>query len=145
YRPANSDKFDMGFLDQRLAELGAWTKREKIMGVIMVVTILLWIFKGQLGIPEYAAALFALAASLVFDILPVKKWRTNVAWESLVFIGCAVSLSSVLPAVGITDWLVIAVGPFTTMFFGNPFLLITGLAVLTILVRFLILSEIGYL
>ena len=35
--------------------------------------------------------------------------------------------------------------PYTENFFGNPFLLITGLALLTLAVRFLILSEIGYL
>lgn len=145
YRPASGNKLDVSFLDQRLKELGAWTKKEKIMGVVMIVTILLWVFKSQLGVPEYAAALFALVAALAFDILPIKKWRSNVAWDSLIFIGCAVSLSTVLPAVGVADWLVAAVGPYTSMFFSNPFLMIAGLAVLTIVVRFLILSEIGYL
>lgn len=145
YRPASGNKLDVSFLDERLKGLGAWTKKEKIMGVVMIITILLWVFKSQLGIPEYAAALFALGAALVFDILPVKKWRANVAWDSLIFIGCAVSLSTVLPAVGVTDWLVAVVGPYTELFFSNPFLMITGLAVLTLVVRFLILSEIGYL
>ncbi len=145
YRPASGNKLDVSFLDQRLADLGPWTKKEKIMGVVMILTILMWVFKSQLGIPEYAAALFALVAALVFDILPIKKWRSNVAWDSLIFIGCAVSLSTVLPAVGVTDWLVAVVGPYTAMFFANPFLMIAGLAVLTLAVRFLILSEIGYL
>jgi DASS family divalent anion:Na+ symporter len=145
YRPKEKKKVDTAFLDERIKELGAWTKNEKIMCIIMVLTILLWVFKSQLGVPEYAAALFALVASLVFGIIPVKKWRTSVAWEALIFIGCAVSLSAVLPSVGVTGWLVVTAGPIVSGFFSNPFLLILGLAVLTLVVRFLILSEIGYL
>ncbi|MDR1013734.1 MAG: anion permease [Coriobacteriales bacterium] len=145
YRPKVKTKTDVGFLDQRLSELGAWSKNEKLMGIIMGLTVLLWVLKSQLGIPEYAVALFALVASLVFGILPAAKWRTAVAWETLIFIGCAVSLSKVLPSVGITDWLVNTVGPYTEAFFGNPFLLIPVLALMTLAVRFLILSEIGYL
>lgn len=145
YRPKEKKTVDPAYLEGRLAELGAWTKKEKIMGIIMIITILLWVFKAQLGVPEYAAALFALISSLAFGILPVKKWRTSVAWEALIFIGCAVSLSAVLPAVGVTEWLVATAGPVASGFFANPFLLIFGLAVLTIVVRFLILSEIGYL
>ena len=95
--------------------------------------------------PEYATALIALCATLIFGILPVKQWRNNVAWESLIFIACSVGLGTVLPHVNITTWLSEAVGPYTVGFFSNPFLLIAGLAVLTLLVRFLILSEIGYL
>jgi DASS family divalent anion:Na+ symporter len=145
YRPETKTKMDVAYLDQRLKELGKWTKNEKIMAIIMASTILLWVLKSQLGIPEYAAALFALIASLLFGILPITKWRTAVAWETLIFIGCAVSLSKVLPSVGITDWLVNTVGPYTEAFFGNPFLLIPVLAIMTLAVRFLILSEIGYL
>ncbi|MDR1711666.1 MAG: anion permease [Propionibacteriaceae bacterium] len=145
YKPAEATKVDSQYLNQRHAELGRWSAKEKIMGVIMVLTIAIWVFKGQLGVPEYAAALFALVASLVFGILPINKWRTSVAWETLIFIGCCVSLSAVLPAVGITDWLVATVGPYTEGFFGQPLLLIPVLAVMTLLVRFLILSEIGFL
>lgn len=145
YSPKAKGTFDLSFLDERLEKLGPWSSKEKIMGIAMALTIAMWIFKSQLGIPDYAAALFSLIVALSFDILPVKKWRSNVAWDSLIFIGCAVSLSTVLPAVGVTDWLVSAVGPYTESFFGSPILLIAGLAALTLLVRFLILSEIGYL
>ena len=79
------------------------------------------------------------------DILPVKNFRTNIAWETLIFIACSISIGSVLTSVVITPWLAETVGPYTSSFFGNPFLLIIGLALVTILVRFLILSEIGFL
>lgn len=115
------------------------------MGLIMIVTVLLWVTQPYHKIPEYAVALFALCASIIADILPVNKWRTMVAWESLIFIACAVSLASVLPAVGVTKWLVQAVGGYSAPFFANPFLMMAGLCVMTLIARFLILSEIGYL
>ncbi len=145
YKPEGGQKLDVSFLEEREKELGPWTREQKTMGIIMLVTVLSWVLKGVTGIPEYATALLALCASLIFNILPVKQWRTNVAWESLIFIACSVGLGTVLPYVNITVWLSETVGPYTTSFFSNPFLLIAGLALLTIIVRFLILSEIGYL
>lgn len=121
YKPASGQKLDVSFLEERQKALGPWKREEKIMGVIMILTVLSWVLKSVTNIPEYATALIALCATLIFGILPVKQWRNNVAWESLIFIACSVG------------------------FFSNPFLLIAGLAVLTLLVRFLILSEIGYL
>ena len=135
----------VSFLEERQKALGPWKREEKIMGVIMILTVLSWVLKSVTNIPEYATALIALCATLIFGILPVKQWRNNVAWESLIFIACSVGLGTVLPHVNITTWLSEAVGPYTVGFFSNPFLLIAGLAVLTLLVRFLILSEIGYL
>lgn len=145
YKPESGQKVDISFLEERQKELGPWTREEKTMGIIMVLTVLSWVFKDFTQIPEYATALLALCSSVIFGILPVKKWRTDVAWESLIFIACAVGLGTVLPYVNITNWLAETIGPYTTSFFSNPFLLIIGLAVVTLLVRFLILSEIGYL
>lgn len=145
YKPASGQKLDVSFLEERQKALGPWKREEKIMGVIMILTVLSWVLKSVTNIPEYATALIALCATLIFGILPVKQWRNNVAWESLIFIACSVGLGTVLPHVNITTWLSEAVGPYTVGFFSNPFLLIAGLAVLTLLVRFLILSEIGYL
>lgn len=145
YKPASGQKLDISFLEERSKELGPWRREEKIMGVIMLLTVLSWVFKKYTGIPEYATALIAMCASVVFGILPAKRWRTDVAWESLIFIACCVGLGTVLPSVNITTWLSDVVGPYTTGFFSNPFLLIIGLAAVTLVVRFLILSEIGYL
>lgn len=145
YKPTGKEKFDLSFLEEREKALGPWTREEKIMGIIMLLTVLSWVLKSVTKIPEYATTLIALCACIVFNILPVKKFRTNVAWESLIFIACSVGLGTVLPYVNVTTWLSEVVGPYTTGFFGNPFLLIIGLALMTCIVRFLILSEIGYL
>lgn len=145
YKPAEQEKFDLAYLEEREKALGPWSKNEKIMAIILLLTVISWVLKPVTKIPEYATALLALCASIVFEILPVKKFRTNVAWEALIFIACSVGLGTVLPHVKVSSWLAEAVGPYTTGFFNNPFLLIIGLAVMTLLVRFLILSEIGYL
>lgn len=145
YNTEGNKKFDLTYLDERLKEMGPWTKKEKTMGVIMVITVLCWVTKSIHGIPEYAVALVAACACVVFDILPVKSFRSNIAWESLIFIACSISIGNVLTHVGLTPWLAETIGPYTSGFFGNPFLLIIGLAAVTLVVRFLILSEIGFL
>lgn len=145
YNPDGYKKFDLTFVEDRLKELGAWSKDEKTMGIVMVVTMLFWMTKSIHKIPEYAVAVIAMCAVFIFHIMPIKGFHTNIVWESLVFIGCSISLGNVLPSVGISTWLAEAVGPYTTGFFSNPFLMILGLALITLIVRFLILSEIGYL
>lgn len=145
YRPAGGQKLDMSFLAEKIAELGPWSRGEKKMGIIMLVTVFLWVITPLHGIPEYCVAILALCASIIVGILPVAKWRAMVAWESLIFIACAVSLANVLPTVGITKWLVAAIGSYTAPFFANPYLMMVGLAAVTLIARFLILSEIGYL
>lgn len=138
-------KVDMSYIEERYKALGAWKKEEKIMGIIVLVAVLLWVFKGVHGIAEWIVTAFALCACFIFKIMNGKDFRYGVPWESLIFIFCAVSLGNVLPAVGITEWLSTAIGPYTEQFFSNPFLVIIGLSVMTMLVRFLILSETGYL
>jgi divalent anion:Na+ symporter, DASS family len=141
YRPKEKVELDSQFLQSKITELGPWTSKEKLMGAIMLVTVLLWVTKDLTGVPEWATTVLALCATIAFGVLPVNKWRTNVAWESLIFIACAISLATVLPAVGVSDWLVSVISPYTENLFGNPFLLILGLAATMIIGRFLILSE----
>lgn len=141
YRPSEKTTVSSDYVKDKLKELGGWTRNEISMCVIMVVTVLAWCTKDWTGLEEWAAAVLALCASIIFGILPVTKWRTNVAWESLIFISCAISLAAVLPAVGIDKWLVNVLGPRTESMFNNPFLLIVGLGLVMALGRFLILSE----
>lgn len=145
FRPTEKSELTADFLAGKIKELGAWTRNEIIMCAIMVVTVVAWSTKEWTALDEWAVAVIALCAALIFGVLPMIKFRTEVAWESLIFIGCAVSLAAVLPAAGINKWLVVILGERSKGIFDNPFLLIIGLAIVMILGRFLILSEIAAL
>lgn len=133
------------YLEDRLSALGAWTNKEKIMIAIVLFCIVLWVSKPLHGIPEWAVTCFALALCFVFNIINISQFRTQTSWEIIIFVGCAISIGSVLPAVGVIDWMTATFGPMTQGFFGNPFLLMIGLAAFSLAARFLLVSESGFL
>ncbi len=133
------------YIKGRLAELGSWKVQEKIVAAIIVVTVILWLTKSYHGIAEWIITCFAMTACFVFKIIDIKTFKTGVPWEVIIFVGCAISIGSVLPEVGIIDWLMAVIGPMTESFFANPFLMVVGVAVFAYLVRFVIVSESGFL
>ena len=130
------------FLDAQLAELGPWSRDEKIVGILSVLVILYWVFKENLGnIPDYASCLLVLSIFWFTGCLDAKTFRCDVSWENIIFIGSCISLGTILPYVGITDWIVEVVSPYTNMAFSNPVLTIVILVIMMFVVRFLLLSE----
>ncbi len=133
------------YISSRLAELGSWKKGEKIVAAIIVLTVVLWLTKSYHGIPEWIVTVFAMTACFVFKIIDIKSFKSGVPWEVIIFVGCAISIGTVLPEVGVIDWLMAVIGPMTDSFFANPFLMVIGVSVFAYLVRFVIVSESGFL
>ena len=134
------------FLNEQLAKLGPWSREEKIVGILAVLVILYWVFKENLGnVPDYASCLFVLAIFWFTNCLDAKTFRNDVSWENIIFIGSCISLGSILPYVGITDWIVDVVSPYTNIAFTNPYLTVIILIVILFLIRFLLLSEGSYM
>lgn len=149
YRPKKGEKYETisnAFIEDKLKELGPWSKKEIIVGVLAILLILYWIFKKYLGnFPDYATAIICAVLLWVTDCVDAKTVRTGVPWESLIFIGCAISLCNILPFVGIDVWVTEVVGPFAQTAFSNPYLSIIIVALMVFVMRFLILSENGFL
>ncbi|WP_417093382.1 SLC13 family permease [Intestinimonas timonensis] len=150
YRPKKGEHvgndLSIDFLNEQLAKMGPWTRDEKLVCILTVLMVLTWVFKAQLGnIPEYASCLVVLSILWFAGCLDANTFRTGVSWENLIFIGSCISLGSILPYVGITDWIVSVIGPYTSIAFSNPFLMIVILTVLLFIIRFLLLSEGSYM
>lgn len=134
------------FLDEQLAEMGPWSRDEKLVCILTVVMLLTWVFKAQLGdMAEFASCLVVLSVLWFAGSLDANTFRTGVSWENIIFIGACISLGSILPYVGITDWLVTLIAPYTNIAFSNPFLMIIILTLMLFLIRFLLLSEGSYM
>ena len=134
------------FLDSQLAELGPWSREEKIVGISTVLMILYWIFKSHLGnIPDYASCLLVVVVLWFTGCLDAKTFRNDTSWENIVFIGSCISLSTILPYVHLTDWIVELFAPFANIAFSSPVLTILILVALVFVIRFILLSENGYM
>ena len=126
-------------------DLGPMSLHEKEMLAIILATVVLWVAEPLHGVSSHIVALVALVAMVACGILTKKSFKNDVAWDSLVFIGTAIGLSSVFAEVGIQDWIVSAAGPVFQALASNPYAFVLGVGVVTILVRFVIVSEMAYI
>ena len=121
------------------------SRSEKQMCVIVLSAVALWAMQPLHGIGPHIVALAGFASMVACGILGKRGMREAISWESLVFIGTMFGLSNVFAQVGIQQWLVDTAEPLFSMLVGNPYLFVIGIGVLTVLMRFLIVSEVAYL
>ena len=125
--------------------LGPLSAVEKRMLAIILMTVVLWATEPFHHISAMAVGLAALVFMFVLKVIDVPAFKSGVNWTSLLFIGIALGLGSVFAEAGLNDWVMQACGPAFQALAGNPYLLVLGIGVITVVLRFLIVSEVAYL
>ena len=125
--------------------LGPLSAVEKRMLAIILVTVVLWATEPFHRISAMAVGLAALVFMFVLKVIDVPAFKSGVNWTSLLFIGIALGLGSVFAEAGLNDWVMQTCGPAFQALAGNPYLLVLGIGVITVVLRFLIVSEVAYL
>ena len=125
--------------------LGPLSVVEKRMLAIILVTVVLWATEPFHHISAMAVGLAALVFMFVLKVIDVPAFKSGVNWTSLLFIGIALGLGSVFAEAGLNDWVMQTCGPAFQALAGNSYLLVLGIGVITVVLRFLIVSEVAYL
>ena len=125
--------------------LGPLSAVEKRMLAIILMTVVLWATEPFHHISAMAVGLAALVFMFVLKVIDVPAFKSGVNWTSLLFIGIALGLGSVFAEAGLNDWVMQTCGPAFQALSGNPYLLVLGIGVITVVLRFLIVSEVAYL
>ena len=121
------------------------SRHEKQMCVIILAAVALWATQPLHGIGPHVVALAGFACTVACGILGARGMREAISWESLIFIGTTFGLSAVFAEAGIQDWLVNVTAPAFAALSENPFMFVLGIGLLTVAMRFLIVSEVAYL
>ena len=106
--------------------------------------------RGGLGARAFArravivVALCALVAMFAANVIDMADFRSGIAWNSLLFIGVVLGLADVFAYLGIDEW-VSGFAALCSRPCGNPYAFVVGIAVATIVLRFLIVSEMAYI
>ena len=125
--------------------LGPLSVVEKRMLAIILVTVVLWATEPFHHVSAMAVGLAALVAMFVLKVIDVPAFKSGVNWTSLLFIGIALGLGSVFAEAGLNDWVMSTCGPAFQALAGNLYVLVLGIGVITVVLRFLIVSEVAYL
>lgn len=140
YKPEKDVRLAAGFIDQQIKENGKMTSKEKITAVVLVLTLILWILERQIGISSTVTAVVALSVLITTKVISVDQFKKALPWNSIIFIGCALNLSTVLPAVGINDWIMVNLGEHIQVVLSNPYLMVIALSLMVYLIRFVLVS-----
>jgi solute carrier family 13 (sodium-dependent dicarboxylate transporter), member 2/3/5 len=93
-------------ITNKLNQLGAMTKNEKIALVLLLFTISLWVTTGITGLDSYSIALIGAVLFLAFGIVDWRDAQKNVDWGLIVFFGGALSLGAALLNTGAAEWII---------------------------------------
>lgn len=90
-----------------LAQLGAWSRNEIVLGVVLLVLLALWILSKPLGL-GLGTTTVAFFGVIALVLSRAQTWRELVgtwqAWDALAWLGGFVALSSILKATGFVAW-----------------------------------------
>lgn len=121
-----------------------WTSKEKRMAAIILAAMAFWVSEPVHGISACVVALAALFACFACGIFTMKRFRSGLNWESLLFIGMVMGLSPVFVYTGVDTWVMGVVDPVVEALAFSPYALVLGIGVLTVLLRFVIVSEMAF-
>lgn len=143
YRPR--EKGQEQRVPSKASERTPLSPAERRLAVIMACCIVLWMTEPIHGVAAHVVALCALVALVATGVVGMKELCQGIAWDSLIFIGCVLGLASVFASLGIDEWIVAACAPMVEGLAGNPYLLIVSICLITIALRFVIVSEMAYI
>lgn len=144
FRPKNEISISRDSLQTKLEAMGPMSGQEKYMLVLSLATIGMWISEGLHGIPSEITAVISLALVVVGKGCSAAALCANINWGSMLFLGIALSLSSVFSYLNIDKWIVDTLAPMLTGLVDKPCALMLAVALFTTVSRFVIVSELAF-
>lgn len=140
FKPKQETKVSKETIEKQIKDLGPMTKDERITGIVLIVTLIFWILERNLHIDSAVVAIVALSILVGAKVITPLEFRSKIAWDPAIFIGCAMSLGTILKTVGINEWLQNMMGDLITPLLANPILTIIVLAIVIYLAKFVLVS-----
>lgn len=140
FKPDQETNLPKDFIANQLNELGAMSKNEILTAIILATTLVLWMLEKKTGISSAIIALIAVSCLIGLKIITVPNFKNKIPWNAVIFIGCALNIGTILPAVGLDQWIGNSISPIIKPLLNNPYLLIIVLALLVYALRFMLVS-----
>lgn len=141
YKPQGKPHMDPDFIKEELAKLGPISRNEKIVSLILALSLVLWMTERIHHINAALVALTALMLMLGLGIFGRDEFREKISWDSILFIGGVLNLATLFPALNIDKWIAAIIGPYLQPLISNMYLFVVVLSLLLFLLRFVLVSQ----
>lgn len=136
FRPKDKLVVDKAAFDQEYSNLGPMSREEKISGLILSLSFIMFATSRLHGIPDAATVLFAWFILNLTKIIEPKEISSGISWDLVIFIGTAMSFGAIMSHTGISEWLssnlLVAIAPIA----GNPWIFVYVVIIAFFLWRF---------
>lgn len=140
YKPKEEIKVSKEFVQNQLNEMGTWSWQEKLTGGTLVVCLILWILERTISVSACVVACAGAMVILSYNVISRKDFRAKVPWDSILMIGCFVSVSSVFTELAIDQTVSKLFGEQMAFMMSNPYILVLCLCLVTFVLRFVFVS-----
>jgi DASS family divalent anion:Na+ symporter len=140
FKPADARFLPKSYYDEKRAEMGPMSKKEKIAAVIMAATLALWMTEPFHRISAALVAVISMSAYLITNCIGNEAFRSKMNWQLMIFYGCILNFGTVCSVHGIDKWLSAALKPVVMPFAGNPYMFAIVLSLAVYIVRFMFCS-----
>jgi hypothetical protein len=111
--------------------------------LVIGLSVLAWVTQPLHHVPAEAIGMLALTLLFATGVLIPAEIGTGISWGLALFVGGVLSLSAVITTFKISTWFGNLIVPAIQPFDSNPWLLLTAIAVLVFVMRFI--DPIGFI
>ncbi len=142
YRPPQTNKVNPAFISEQLAALGSMTRNEKLVAVVLGISLILWMTEKVHGVSSTMVALVGTFIMLMFNVLDRASFRSAIPWDAVIFLGGLFNVPVIFGALKINAWISKVFGPYIApLASGNIFVFIIALCLLVFVVRIFLVSQ----
>lgn len=145
YKPTREESLGSDYIKKRLQELEPMQGAERFTAAVILITFGLWATEALHGVSPAVVAMLSLCIIVGCGILAREDFRSEIPWDSLIFIGVTVNLSVVFATLEINSWVVSIFTPFIAHCADNIYLFIIVLAIVSYVVRVILVSQMAYM
>ena len=135
--PETSAPTTRELVQEQLRKLGAMSRAEIMTGIVIGLSVLAWVTQPLHHVPAEAIGMIALTLLFATGVLVPAEIGTGISWGLALFVGGVLSLSGVITTFKIHTWLGHYIVPAIQPFASNPWLLMTAIALVVIVMRFI--------
>lgn len=140
YKPEREVEFSKDFINQKIVELGPWTRNEKITLAVLIGCLLMWMTERIHGIDSSMTACIGTCIVLICGVYDRNSFRSKISWDNTILVGCMLAFATVFSVVGINDFIQIYLGPIIAPLMNNMWIFIPVYCIFIFAIRYLLPS-----
>ncbi|MCI7238984.1 MAG: anion permease, partial [Anaerococcus sp.] len=116
------------------------TKDEKITAIVLLITLFFWMMERVFNVSAALTATVSISVLMGFKIITTQEFKSSLGWDVSIFIGCAMTLGTVLGIVGVSDWIKDNLSFIISPIVSNPILSVLAIPVIIFFAKFALVS-----